>query len=283
MGTGPNLTWEAVAAARAPGPTPAAESPRPTHLAPAPHSPARTAPAASAGAGRRRLYRSPAGPRGAGESAPLLLLLPPPPLLHPQRVLLPLLLPSLRLLPPLRPLAPPPPPPGPRPGAPPSPKSGSAPCPGGSRIAPAWLPRRPSQPLGTVRPGPPTACLPPSSARGRRARAAEGSGGQAAAGDLAAAPSRCPSARELFTSGWKDGRPGRPGRPGPAVPGVRPRPRSLAPDGATAESGGPGSPLPPDASGPRWPRSRRRARTLAGPQTHTHPTHTCSSSPSAES
>lgn len=65
-GNWPQTHLEAVAAARAPGPTPAAGSPRPAHLAPAPHSPARTAPAASAGAGRRRLYRSPAGPRGAG-------------------------------------------------------------------------------------------------------------------------------------------------------------------------------------------------------------------------
>ncbi|CAI9154786.1 unnamed protein product [Rangifer tarandus platyrhynchus] len=99
-------------------------------------------------------------------------------------------------------------------------------------------------------------------------------------GDPAAAPSRRPTARERFTSGWKDRRPGWPGL---CCAKVRPWPRSPAPDGAVAESGGRSGTPPPDASGPRWPRSRRRARTLAGTQTHTHPAHTRSRSPSVES
>lgn len=185
----------------------------------APHSPARTAPAASPRGGRRRLCRSPAGPRGAGDSAPLL---PPPPPPHPRRVPPPLLLPALRLLPPLRPppAPPPPPPPGPRPGAPPSPKSGSAPRPGGSYIAPARpaaLPepapwhgaarlsaRRPASVRGEGERAP---------GRGRRTgrRGRPGARGQGTPrGALPAPP-----ARQRFTSGSMDAWPG---RPGPADP-----------------------------------------------------------------
>ncbi|XDB56857.1 hypothetical protein AB1E18_010318 [Capra hircus] len=130
VGTGPGLTWAALAAALAPGPARAAGSPRLAHLAPAPHSPARTAPAASPGAGRRRLCRSPAGQRGAGDSAPLL---PPP---------------HLRRVPPLRLSSSPPP------ASPPSGSAAAAPRPPPRRAALAKVRvRAPPGPL-SHRPGP---------------------------------------------------------------------------------------------------------------------------------
>lgn len=186
---------------------------------------------------------------------------------------------------------------------PPAPGSATAPRPPPRRTAlakvrlrapPGPLLHRPSpagraaraSPLARRGPAPRLPARPPASKRGSRARAGAGAPDREprAAGARGRGTRRgalpAPPARQRFTSVSMDARPG---RPGPAVPRARPWSRSPAPDGAAAESGGPGSSRPLDASGPGWPRSRRRARTLAGTQTHTHPTHTRSRSPSAES
>lgn len=188
-----------------PGRAPAAGRPRPARPAPAPHSPGRTASAASPGAGRRHLCRSPPRLRDAGDSTPLLL--PPPPLLHPQLVRLLLLLPPRS-----------PPPPGP-----PLRRSVAAPAPA----------RRPRQSPGP-RPAPPRparAGLTPPGPAGRAARASPwarssrpslrawaGSAGPGAAGGgrwgtgtPPRRPPRAPGAGALYL--WQEGRASRPVRP----------------------------------------------------------------------
>lgn len=251
------LTWAALAAALTTGPAPATGSPCPAHLAPAPYSPARTALAASPGAGCRRLCRSPAGPRGAGNSAPLpplllpLLLLPPP--LHPRRVQLQLLLPpsaSSRLSAQRLRRRPRPPP------------RRAALAKVRVRAPPGPVSHRPSGPAALPEPSPwhraarPPACLPAAGLRAleRGAPTWEPRGPETPP----RRPPRAPCMRALYL--WLEGRAVR--ADDPAAHDARPWSRSPAPDRATAES------WPPKAAGPGWPRSRRRARTLAGTQTH---------------
>lgn len=251
-------------------------SPCPAHLAPALHSPERTALAASPGAGRRRLYRSPAGPRSAGNSAPPpppLLLLPLPLPLHPRRVRLQLLLLSLRLLPPLRPAAPPPPPPPPSAPAP-ARRPRQSPGPRPARVS--LTSPQPASRAARARPLARLGLAPRLPARrrplrgGRRARAEAGSAdlGAAGAGDPAAV-SPAPPAREPFTSGRRDARSGRPALLPSARcprPEVRPRTRQQRRAGVPAAL--------------RLPKPRGRAGRAPGAERapspghrHTHPTH----------
>lgn len=211
VGTGPGLTWAALAAALAPGPARAAGSPRLAHLAPAPHSPARTAPAASPGAGRRRLCRSPAGQRGAGDSAPLL---PPP---------------HLRRVPPLRLSSSPPP------ASPPSGSAAAAPRPPPRRAALAKVRvRAPPGPL-SHRPGPapprqgasPRAPLGPAPRLHPQPPRGAGSGGPAAAGTPPRRPPGAPPRASALPPAGRTGGPAGAGCAAPkSGPGPEVRPRT---------------------------------------------------------
>ncbi|XP_073859293.1 uncharacterized protein [Macaca fascicularis] len=261
-----------------------ARAPRPLaiHLPPTPHSPAHTVPAASPGAGRHRLCRSPAGPRGAGDSAPPPLLLlplplppppPPPPPLHP---------PASAAAPP--PASSPPPSaaaaaaaaPGPRPARCPSQSPAPRPARTALKSPQPGRPRCPSQPLGTALP--PPARRPPRREGGRASgRGASGreqrTAGARGAGGPAKVPSSSPPRASAFTSGSGDARPATRLCLSPAH-GPGPGPEVQLRTGQWTQSWGPGGSRPLDASGPGWPRSRRRARTLAGKHRRTLTRHT---------
>ncbi|XP_033041273.1 collagen alpha-1(I) chain-like [Trachypithecus francoisi] len=152
---------------------------------------------------------------------------------------------------------------------PPTPHSPARTVPAASPARPAALPQ-PAPWHGAAAP-----CPPASAQRRRRASGRGASGweprtaGARGAGGPAAVPSSSPPRASAFTSGSGDARPATRLCLSPAHgPEVQLR------TGQWTQSWGPGGSRPPDASGPGWPRSRRRARTLAGKHRRTLTRHT---------